>query len=185
MRRRRILASLVVVTLALLAIDTANAWMSGSQSVRFEITAADFDQPDDTGGKVWVCKLIGPPDEPRVKPGKNPIHVSIASLDAEQAFSDAHPSYVVEHAEVECAVPASTGLVEPPDRNVEPGPAGDDPGPEETTSTTADPGTTTTIVPASTITIIEEEASTTTTPEPSPQGSSTLPDNDEQKDPDV
>ena len=45
--------------------------------------------------KVWVCKMVGQPGDARPSTGLNPIHVSENSTDAQEAFSDAHPSFVV------------------------------------------------------------------------------------------
>lgn len=52
-----------------------------------------------------MCKLVRPPDGPKVNEGDNPIHVSADSNDAQEAFSDSHPSYVVEGGDVECEIP--------------------------------------------------------------------------------
>lgn len=158
-------------------MGTATAWFSDSETVRFEITAAD-DFASGTGEKVWVCKLVGPPENPSVKPGKNPIHVSIDSIDAEEGFADAHPSYVVEHGDVVCEVPESSRvpeetqpiIVDPPSIEETPDP------PDSTTTTTVDEPTTTTVEPNTSTT---ESAPTTTVPEAISTTTSTMPDNDE------
>lgn len=105
MRHSRLLASILALTLAGLTIGTATAWLSDSETITYEISAAS-DFGDEPVEKVWVCKLVGPPDEPKVKEGDNPIHVSADSIEAEEAFSDTHPSYVVESGDVECEIPA-------------------------------------------------------------------------------
>lgn len=174
MRRNRILASLVAIVLAALSIGTATAWFSDSETMRFEITAAGHF--DNEGGKVWVCKLVGPPDDLRVKPGKNPIHVSVNSLDANEGFSDAHPSYVVAHGDVVCEVPATPA----PDEAVAPiapTPTTEiQPKPSESTTTTLREETTTT---ADTTTTTTEQVVTTTVPEEPQSTTQTVPDNDD------
>lgn len=177
MRNRRLLASLVAVALAAVSMGTATAWFSDSATIRFEITAADNFGPG-TGEKVWVCKLVGPPDDPSVKPGKNPIHVSVESIDAEEGFSDAHPSYVVEHGDVVCEVPKASPVTEVAEPVIAEAPAVEetpDP-PDPTTTTTVEELTTTTVEPTTTTT---ESAPTTTAPEVISTTTSTLPDNDE------
>jgi hypothetical protein len=176
LRRNRFLVSLVTVALAALSIGTATAWFSDSATIRFEISAAN-DFGDDDGGKVWVCKLTGPPSSPSLKPGKNPIHVSVDSVDAEEGSSNEHPSYVVEHGDVVCTVPETGGPPEsedaPEPKTVET-PDVEEPEPSdptttttmvaETTATTGASTTTTTTVPA---------ASTTTAPPEDPQTTTT------------
>jgi hypothetical protein len=193
MRRNRVLASLITVTLAALSIGSATAWFSDSATLRFEISAADdFDGSD--GGTVWVCKLIGPSNAPTLKPGKNPIHVAANSLDAEEAFSDAYPSYVVEHGDVVCLVPAISPI-EPPEKLPEPRaietPSEDAAIPDpptttstiaETTSSSSTPSTSTTtssIPPPTTTTTDTAPTSATSTPEELTTTTSTDPDIDE------
>lgn len=104
MRRTRLLSLLLIVGLvATVSLATATAWYSDSETFTHQVTASD-----DFGGatpKVWVCKLVGPPEDPSLAPGNNPIEVSLDSLDALEGFADAHPSYVVESGDVECEVP--------------------------------------------------------------------------------
>lgn len=176
MRRKRLLVSVLVVALAALSMGTATAWLADSATVRFEITAADDFGPD-LAEKVWVCKLVGPPDNPIVKPGRNPIHVPVDSIDAEEGFSDAHPSYVVDSRDVVCEVPDASEAPE------EAQPVVDSPTIEETPDL---PGsTTTTTVAEDTTTTMEsttttaESAATTTVSEAISTTTSTAPDNDE------
>ena len=178
MRRNRFFASLVTVALAAFSIGTATAWFSDSATIRFEISAAD-DFGGNHGAKVWVCKLIGPPDNPSVKRGKNPIHVSANSVDASEGFSDAHPSYVVEHGDVICTVPDGDQSPESdtkvaPEPGVIETPSIEEPTPPDsttttstvaestTTSSTTTSTTTTTTVPVSSTTALPEEPQTTT-----------------------
>lgn len=51
---------------------------------------------------VWVCKIVGSPGDYRVKEGKNPIYVSVNSTDADEAFADSHPSYIVDGEDSAC-----------------------------------------------------------------------------------
>lgn len=104
MGRTRILASVLVVALAGMSLGVATAWFSDSETIAYQISAAS-DFGEEVEEKVWVCRLVGSPDDPEIKAGENPIHVSVNSTDAEEGFSDAHPSYVVEDGEVECEVP--------------------------------------------------------------------------------
>lgn len=104
MTRSRLLASILTLTLAGLTIGVATAWLSDSETITYEISAAS-DFGDEPAEEVWVCKLVGPPDEPSVKEGDNPIRVSADSINAQEAFSDTHPSYVVESGDVECEIP--------------------------------------------------------------------------------
>ena len=174
MRRNRILASLVTVALAAVSIGTATALFSDSATIRFEISAAD-DFGGNDGAKVWVCKLIGPPDNPSVKAGKNPIYVSANSVDADEGFSDAHPSYVVEHGDVICALPGqdeppeSATKVAPEPKIVETPPV-EEPKPSDSTTTTTMAAETTTTSTASTTTMPD---STTTAPRQDPQTTTT------------
>ncbi|HEU4895367.1 MAG TPA: hypothetical protein VFT85_05980 [Acidimicrobiia bacterium] len=191
MRRNRVLASSIAVALAVFSIGTATAWFSDSASIRFEISAADdFDDV----GKVWVCKLIGPADDPILKPGKNPIHVSAGSLDAQEGFSDAHPSYIVEHGDVVCVVPTVPRIESPAEAPIAPEPravdtAPDDatpPDPTTTTSTVAETtgssttstSTTTSSVPPTTVTTTAS-TSTSSVPEDPTTTATTDPDIDE------
>jgi hypothetical protein len=171
MRRNRVLASLITVALAALSIGTATAWFSDSATIRFEISAADDFDGDDRG-KVWVCKLIGPPEDPSVKPGQNPIHVSAGSLDAEEGFSDAHPSYVVEHGEVVCAVPVLP-IDSPQKVPTSPEPRAVEPPSEE--ATPPDPTTTTSAVAETTTSSSPTSTSTTTSSIPGPTTTTTAP----------
>jgi hypothetical protein len=168
LRRNRFLVSLVTVALAALSIGTATAWFSDSATIRFEISAAE-DFGSDDGGKVWVCKLIGPPDNPSVKAGKNPIHVSVNSVDAEEGFSDAHPSYVVEHGHVICIVPETSGPPESddaPEPRIVETPAVEEPEPSDSTTTTTMVADTTTTTGASNTTTTAVSAASTTTAAP-------------------
>lgn len=55
------------------------------------------------GDKVWVCKFVGSEREGyELKDGENPIHVSRSSTDGEEAFADAHPSFVVDSGDADC-----------------------------------------------------------------------------------
>jgi hypothetical protein len=104
MKYLRLLVSTMVLALAVLSLGIATAWLSDSGALHHRITAAPSFAT--TSSEVWVCKLVGPPDHPHVKEGKNPIHVSVDSVEAEHGFSDAHPSYVVDDGKAECKVPA-------------------------------------------------------------------------------
>ena len=56
--------------------------------------------------KIWVCVILVDRDGNwRLKPGKNPLHVSENAQDALDAKSPHHPSYVVDRDEVGCEVP--------------------------------------------------------------------------------
>lgn len=177
MRRNRLLASLVAMALAAVSIGTATAWFSDSETLRFEITAADdFDHA--SGEKIWVCKLIGPPDNPSVKPGKNPIQVSVNSVDGDEGFSDTHPSYIVEHGDVVCEIPGASP--EPDSRQPD---VVDKPVIEEasdtsdsTTTTTVEDTSTTTLEPTTTTT---ETVTSTTAPDTDSTTTSVASDNDD------
>lgn len=104
MTRWRLLVGILALSLAGLTIGAAAAWLSDSETITYEINAAS-DFGDASVEKVWVCKLIGPPHDPKVKEGDNPIHVSADSNDAQETFSDSHPSYVVEDGDVEREIP--------------------------------------------------------------------------------
>jgi hypothetical protein len=170
MNRSRLLASVLVVVLAVVSIGTATAWFSDSAILQFEITAApDFDP--DGHDKVWVCKLIGPPEDPWVKPGKNPIHVSIESTDAEEAFTDSHPSYIVEHGDVECeARPADGPSLAPVIPDTETPDVVDEPDADRTALSTT---TTTTVITTTTPSEPSDQTPTTTTSTPPPETSTT------------
>lgn len=164
MRHTRLLASILSIALAALSVGVATAWYSDSAAINYQISAAsDFgDEPDE---KVWVCKLIGPPDDPQVKEGKNPIHVSVNSIHAEEGFSDAHPSYVVEHGNVECSVSEKHAV----DRNSREEEQVESPpiSPSTSTSTTSTSSTTTTSTTTTTTTSTTSTSTpstTTTTP---------------------
>lgn len=139
MNRSTRLAVWVLTALAALSVSPSFAFFSDSGSFARSFTAAgDFADTDpDTDEKVWVCKIVGPPGGYFLKPGKNPIHVSVNSVDAEEGFSDAHPSYIVEPGET-CTWPRE----EP---GAEPRAAGDGTDEEtiaDTTTTTAPTATT-------------------------------------------
>lgn len=103
MRVDRRLVSLLLVALAGVSLGVATAWMSDSGTFNYTVTAA---APEGDGGdRIWTCKLAGPPAEPKLAPGQNPLQVSVNSVDAQDAFSDAHPSYVVESGEIVCVEP--------------------------------------------------------------------------------
>lgn len=175
MKRQQVVVSLLAIALVALSIGTATAWFADSETLRFEITAAgDF---EDVETKVWVCKIVGPPDDLQVKPGVNPIHVSANSLDADDAFSDTHPSYVVENGDVVCVVP-ETDNAEPEARV---SPATEEAEPPESTTTTAttttQPSTTTSTVAAATTTTTLDAITTTIPDDPSTTTTATL-DND-------
>ncbi len=169
---------MLVVALAALSMGTATAWLADSATVRFEITAADDFGPD-LAEKVWVCKLVGPPDNPIVKPGRNPIHVSVDSIDAEEGFSDAHPSYVVDSGDVACEVPDASEAPEEAQPVVVDSPTIEETPdlPDSTTTTTVAEDTTTTTVESTTTTA--ESAATTTDSEAISTTTSTATDNDE------
>ena len=115
------LAALAILA-GLIAATTggASAYFSDSGSVEVQISAASVTTvPPSLPQKVWVCKMVGPPDNPRLAPGENPIHVSVNSLDAQNGFSDAHPSYVVDEG-AECVVPDRANEPAPPDTTVPP-----------------------------------------------------------------
>jgi hypothetical protein len=161
MTRMRLLASLLLIGLAGSSIGAMGAWFSDSGALRFEIEAAD-DFGGEEPAKVWVCKLVGPPGSTKVKEGKNPIHVSINSTDADQGFSDAHPSYIVENGDVVCVVPT-------PDEETTSEVVGRLlPDPTTTTSTTS---TTTTTSTSTTTT-----STTTTTTSTTPTTTTTIPE---------
>lgn len=58
---------------------------------------------------VWVCKLVGPLDHPQLAAGRDPIQVSVESPVADDAYSDSHPSYIVDDGNVECELPLGAG----------------------------------------------------------------------------
>lgn len=162
MTRIRLLASVLIITLAILSIGTAEAWLSDSGTLRRTISAAPGSTHQDDP-KVWVCTLVGPPHDPSVKEGRNPIKVSTYSIQAEEGFSDAHPSYVVENGGAKCEVPQG----EETDENSDDEPRSTDPGstptsPTNTTTTTTP--TTTTTSPTTTTTTTPSPTTTTTTP---------------------
>ena len=108
MRRvRLVLLALLVAGVGVVMAGSAIGWMSDSGEFHWSITVARA--PEET---VWVCKMVGPPDDPHLAPGENPIEVSVNSASAAEAFSDAHPSYVVEEGE-QCVEPS---IGEEPDR---------------------------------------------------------------------
>lgn len=160
MRTRRVLASILVVALGGVSVGVATAWYSDSGTIEYQISAAsDFGgEPDE---KVWVCKLTGPPHDPEVKKGDNPIHVSVNSAHAEEGFSDAHPSYVVEHGDVECSVPEESAMDRGSrdEEQVEP----TSPSPETSTSTTSTSTTSTSSTTTSTTSTSTSTSTTTTT----------------------
>lgn len=60
-------------------------------------TASSFpgDEPDEPADElVWVCKLVGPPGNPQLQGGQNPIRVS-SNATSEGHMNDAHGSPVV------------------------------------------------------------------------------------------
>lgn len=102
---RRALVMVIVLGLAAVTIPAAFAYFSEVGTFRYTITAAhDFggDDDGDQEEKVWVCKVVGHPEDPRLKEGKNPIRVGVDSADARDGFSDEHPSFIVDgHMECE------------------------------------------------------------------------------------
>jgi hypothetical protein len=65
----------------------------------------DGDEHDGDDKKVWVCVVLVRKDGIHLlKPGKNPVHVSVNSHDARDAASADHPSYVVDDGAVQCRV---------------------------------------------------------------------------------
>lgn len=108
-----ILASLMAAT-----IGGTSAYFSDSGSVEVQVSAASVTTVSPSlPKKVWVCKMVGTPDNPRLAPGKNPIHVSVNSVDAHNGFSDAHPSYIVDEG-AECVVPDGATEPVPPETTV-------------------------------------------------------------------
>lgn len=99
--------SALVLGLASLSLGVAHAWLSSSAGLHHTISAAS--SFGETSDEVWVCKLVGSTDDLRLAEGKNPIHVSVLSIDAQQGFSDNHPSYLVKDGESVCHVPDSDG----------------------------------------------------------------------------
>ncbi len=81
----------------------AGAWFSASASRTYTITTGTWDndaedgdpEEPDTSSKVWGCKLVGPPGQPQLSRGENPIRV-VASSTSDGRFSDGHGSPVVE-----------------------------------------------------------------------------------------
>ncbi|MGD2101597.1 MAG: hypothetical protein PVG83_05120 [Acidimicrobiia bacterium] len=177
MKLSRILASVIALALAAYSITTVTSWYSDSETMTIGISAAsDFGDHD---GKVWVCKLVGSEPDVRVAPGKNPIHVSISSVTAEEGFSDAHSSYVVDSEHVKCEVPddGDHRAVGPVTPITSPGgvtmttPAATTTTIAEGTVTTA-ADTTTTTTPQQTTTSVDDTGSSTTT---TPSTTSTTP----------
>ncbi|MFP3915704.1 MAG: hypothetical protein ACLFWM_12570 [Actinomycetota bacterium] len=108
---RRLAVMVMCLALAALMIRAAFAPLSDRGEFEYRITAADhFGDGDreEPGERVWVCRVVGPPGNLRVKEGENPIHVSVASSEALEAFAGSHPSYVVEEGE-ECVWPREGG----------------------------------------------------------------------------
>lgn len=164
MRTRRVLASILVVALGGVSVGVATAWYSDSGTIEYQISAAsDFGSESDE--KVWVCKLIGPPHDPQVMEGKNPIHVSLSSIHAEEGFSDAHPSYVVEHGDVECSVPEESVMDRgsPDEEQVEPTSPSPETSTSSTTTSTTSTSTSTTSTSTTTTTTTTSISTTTTT----------------------
>ena len=129
---------------------------------------ADVDDPDKM---IWVCKVVGHPEQPRLI-GEDPLYVSVHSRDGREAFSDEHPSYVVEEGD-RCLGPvgdeADTADEPHSDTGTEGGgsnaPPGTAPRPETSTTledTTPTEGTTTT---TTTLADTTTTATTTTTPD--------------------
>lgn len=102
---RSLLVAVLILGVGGLLTLGATAWMSDSGSISWMITAADTEEPTEPQETVWVCKMIGPPGDARLKQGENPIEVGLDSTDAEEAFSDAHPSFVVDPGE-DCEKPS-------------------------------------------------------------------------------
>lgn len=153
MRLSRALASVLALALAAYSITTVTAWHSDSETMTIGISAAsDF---GDDHGNVWVCKLVGSGANLRVAPGRNPIHVSISSATAEEGFSDAHPSYVVDSDHVTCEVPDDGDHRAVGPETPATSPAG---------GTVTKPAETTTTIPEETVTTADD-TSTTTTPQ--------------------
>lgn len=195
-RLTRIALAVIVAALAASTIAPSFGFFSDSGSWRYTVTAAGVSgdgQQDETSdevtdeaadGKVWVCKVVGSPGNYFLAPGENPIHVSVHSVDAQEGFSDAHPSYVVQPGE-ECTWPRqdpdptrrAAAEPEPDDRSAgstmtttdpaETQPPDSEPEATETPEETATTTTTTSTVPAdeapdpagtTTTTLVEEEA---------------------------
>lgn len=73
-----------------------------------EPTPTDPPPPEHGRGaeKIWVCVILQDKDgNPRLKEGKNPIHVSVNAQDALDGRSPHHLSYVVPSGDVECVLP--------------------------------------------------------------------------------
>lgn len=129
---------LLIAAIALTAgAVPAGAWFSASTSLTYTITTGtwdndtDNDDPEesDTTSKVWVCKLVDQPGQPRLSQGKNPIRVN-ASSTSDGRFSDDHGSPVVEEG-FDCE---ELNLDDwPPPRD------GPDPGPEGSGPADGDP----------------------------------------------
>lgn len=82
-------AAVLVVTPAYALMQTEDLAWSSTIS-----TASSFPGDDPIDELVWVCKLVGPPGNPQLQPGENPIQVS-ASATTDGKFNDAHGSPVV------------------------------------------------------------------------------------------
>ncbi len=63
-------------------------------------------EPDRDDPGVWVCVVLteGEPGW-RLKPGRNPIHVSVNARDAQDGEAPEHPSYIVDAGDVTCVLP--------------------------------------------------------------------------------
>lgn len=94
MTGRLLLLTVIVALCASVVASPALAYFSTlGGSVTYSITTAERLDPDE--GQVWVCKLTGPPDEPRLARGENPIEVAPEAI-TDDHLNDQHHSPVVE-----------------------------------------------------------------------------------------
>lgn len=59
------------------------------------------EDPTDEEEKVWICKLVGQPDNPNLAEQNNPRQVSASATD-NGVFNDKHGSPVVDDGDVDC-----------------------------------------------------------------------------------
>lgn len=94
MTGRRLSLTVIVALVGSVVASPALAYFSTlGGSVTYSITTAERFDPDED--RVWVCKLTGPPDEPRLARGENPIEVAPEAT-TDDHLNDQHGSPVVD-----------------------------------------------------------------------------------------